>query len=341
MAQGILDRGMGCPVGASPSFLLPPAGSPLKPDPPGFGDNVVSVYLSNPDTSRLSNFTLDFWIRFDDDAGRVMITFRMQDDRNFYALLLSDTRDWYSGFWKYSDDKPALLADKGPGVFAPRKWSHVRMDINGQVFSFSMDGEHIVTARDEEWTSGRTLGIGFYNGYNYFTVHVDQLTLTTMEPLYFTKVITQSIIVSLTHTSVVIETSRTTISETSTQVTTIFSTTTTTSTSQLLYHILVTNTTFTTKLVTIFTPTFDANSCMLLFGVGIFLGCVGDLKRYRNLFTLLISALAIILAIYFQAPGAAGLSALAAMVAGGALGWVLGRLFMSPVKPRERKKGED
>lgn len=122
----LIDNSIGMPA---PSLYVPVARYPLNPDPPGFGDNVTSIYLSNPDTSVLSNFTVSFWIRFDHDAGRAMITFRMQDDRNYYAIRLSDTHDWNSEIMKFSDDKPIILAQVGPGVFVPKMWSYVEFSL--------------------------------------------------------------------------------------------------------------------------------------------------------------------------------------------------------------------
>ena len=176
--QVVIDPQLGHP--SAPSLMVPPAGS-IVPDPPGFGDNVTSIYLWNPDTSTLANFTLRFWIRFDDDVGRAMVTFRMQDSRNYYAAWLSDTKDWTSRIYKFPDGKPTMLAETvQKSVFNPRSWSHVELRVQGRTISLYKDDPPalVLTASDDQWPAGTMLGLGIYNGYTSGSFHIDSFPAT-------------------------------------------------------------------------------------------------------------------------------------------------------------------
>ena len=180
-----VDSSIGMPA---PSLVLPPASSS---DPPGFGDDVNSVFLYNPNTATLSNFTFSFWIYFDNDVGRAIVTFRMQDDRNYYGILVADTHDWTTRIIKLSNDQiNTLTQTSAPGIFAPQQWSHVKIEVYGHTFTLYKDDVSILTANDETWLQGRVLGIGIYNEFNYGTIHIDSVDLSTSEPLNYVKVIT-------------------------------------------------------------------------------------------------------------------------------------------------------
>ena len=316
-AGEIIDSDLGRPV---PSLRLLPATSLLDLDLPGFSENVISMYLSNPDTSQLSNFTLSFWIYFDDDVGRAIVTFRMQDDRNYYAVVLSDTTDWYSGIWKFSDDKPTPIAQKGPAVFAPRRWYHVRLEVQGQVFSLYEGSALLVTATDATWSAGRALGIGFYNGYDHHIVHVDYLELATPEALRYVRMLVQTSTVLTTQTDTVAETLQTTVTQTLTNVETMRSTTSTTTTEEMKQLVLVSKTIVNTTYVGVLMPVVDWSSTLFFLLAGIAFGAVADVRDRRPTFELVAGAIAILLGIYFVNIGAAGLTSLAALVIGIGIG---------------------
>jgi hypothetical protein len=222
-AHLIIDSSQGWPE--PPSFNLPPASTPLATDPPGFDDNVTSLYLSNPSTALLSNFTLDFHIRFDDDDGRAFLTFRMQDDRNYYALRLADTHDWPTAFLKFVGNSATILAQTPHGgVFSPRQWSHVSLEVRANSFSLKKDGSLVLEATDSTWATGRTLGIGIYNGYDHFHIHVDDFSLASEEAMIFVRVLVTTSI------STQIETTQTFETLTMSSSVTSFVTTTTSST---------------------------------------------------------------------------------------------------------------
>jgi hypothetical protein len=221
------------PGPSPPSLKLPPARS-LQPDPPGFGDDVVSIFLSNPDTSKLANFTLTFWIHFDDTegrGGRAMVTFRMQDDRHYYAAYLSDDVSWTSRIMKFSDtDRIILKETEQTGIFAPHAWSRVKLEVQGTTFKLYRDGSLILTASDSEWPAGKTLGIGIYNGFNTLTFHVDDLELETCEPLCYIRMLTKTTWTTITEVTTVSSTTTTTLTSTTT-------TTTTVTTTSILVHL--------------------------------------------------------------------------------------------------------
>lgn len=254
-----LDRQLGR---QSPSLRVPAAGSGT-PDPPGFGDDVNSVYLRNPDTSKLANFTLRFWIYFDDDAGRAMVTFRMQDSRNYYAVWLSDTSDWPLRIYKYLNDEPVKLAETvQKGVFFdPRSWSHVEIRVQGTTISLYI-GESVdpvLAASDSQWSAGRDLGIGIYNSHTIGAFHIDDLELLTCEALCYLSISTTTSISTETSTT----TSTTTTSTTTTTTSTTISTTTTTTTSTTISTTTSTMTTNTTTTSTITQPKLPVPSAAL------------------------------------------------------------------------------
>jgi hypothetical protein len=186
-----------------PSLDLLPAGSPLAPDPPGFGDQVTSLYWSNPDTSLLSNFTLEFHIFFDDDVGRAFLTFRMQDARNYYAVRLADTHDWTTAFFKFVDDQAGVPLGEtaNKGIFDSGHWALVRLEVKGDTFRLWKDGELELSVKDGTWLRGRMYGIGIYNGWDKTSVHVDDFDIVTDEPLIFVQVITSFATKLVTSTS--------------------------------------------------------------------------------------------------------------------------------------------
>jgi hypothetical protein len=297
-AGQLLDVIFGMPA---PSLNLPPAGSP---DPPGFGDDVNSLYLSNPDTSQLSNFTLDFWIYFDSDVGRAIVSFRMQDDSNYYGILLADTRDWDSSIVKFSNDKINVLAHKGPALFAPKTWSHVELVVQGQTFALSKDGIPELAATDSTWASGRTLGIGLYNEYNYFNVHIDSLQLSTFEPLRYVRV--------MTRTSLTTTTSQTVTTEISTQISETATTTTTTSTSEVVHGVVEDITSLSTEFIGVFSPTVNWTwlEWIVLLGMGAAYGRYADLKRHKEALVLAGVVGGAIISIYLIHLGPTGLLSL-------------------------------
>jgi hypothetical protein len=274
--QVVIDPQLGQP--SAPSLMVSPAGS-IVPDPPGFGDNVTSIYLWNPDTTTLANFTLRFWIRFDDNVGRAMITFRMQDSHNYYAVWLSDTRDWTSRIYKFSNDEATMLNQTvEKGVFTSRTWSHVQLQVEGHTFSLYKDDPPvlILTASDDQWPAGTALGLGIYNGYTIGSFHIDSLELTTREALWyvsmFTTISTSTETSTSTTTSTVTSTSTSTTATSSTTTTTTSTTTTTTSTT----------TSISTTIRGMLVPVVDWNTFLLLLGVGVVIGvCVAD-KRYKS-----------------------------------------------------------
>jgi hypothetical protein len=261
--QQLLDNSFGIPD--PPSLDLLPAGSPLSPDPPGFGDNVFSLFLKNPDTSHLSNFTLDFWIYFDAEAGRCIVTFRMQDDRNYYALLLSDTHDWSSQFLKFTNAASSILASTPEGLFAPKQRTKVTLIVQGQSFTLRKDGETVLTASDAQWSGGRVLGIGFYNGYDYFHMHVDTVDLLTSEPLNYVQMITERTSTTTTASATVIETSTSVLVATTRSITS----------NQTIPHPVVADVTVNrTKIVDLLMPAVDFTSGLEIFGVGALIGVI-------------------------------------------------------------------
>ena len=281
----MIDPQIGLPA---PSLMIPAAGS-IVPDPPGFGDNVTSVYLWNPDTSRLANFTLDFWIYFDDtvgSGGRAMVTFRMQDDRNYYAAYLSDDKTWTSRMMKFSDDKGNVLGEtRDRGIFAPQTWSHVSLEVQGSKFNLSKDGSLILTASDSQWLAGITYGIGIYNGFTGHSFHIDNLELVTCETLCYVSMSTKtSILTSL-------ETQTSTVTTTSVSVTTMPMTTT--STIAIPINVLTTATS--TRTVGLLLPVVDSSSFFVLLGVGLFFGACADTKRFGKAMYVAITLFAAIL----------------------------------------------
>ena len=294
------------------SLKLPPAG-PTNPDPAGFGDNVVSIYLANPDTSQLANFTLSFWIRFDDTiakAGRAMVTFRMQDDRHYYAAFLSDDDTWTSRIMKFSNDNRTILGEtEQRGIFHPSEWSHVRLDVQGQAFRLYKDSSIILTASDGNWPTGKTLGIGIYNGYSAYSFHVDDLELETCEPLCYVKMFIST------------STYWTSTTKNSTEVATVLSTTTRNVTQEIPHAVLVDVTSTRTAFVHIFSPVFDWVSWVFVCIVGLVFGVVGDVEKYRNAFAVVAVAITAILGIYYF--GAGELWFLGALVAGLVIGCLL------------------
>lgn len=188
--RGLLDFSKGW--NNRPSLDLLPAGSPLAPDPPGFGDQVTSLYWSNPDTSLLSNFTLEFHIFFDDDIGRAFLTFRMQDARNYYAVRLADTHDWTSAFFKFVNGNAGVPLGEtvNKGIFDSGHWALVRLEVEGDTFRLWKDGDLKLSVKDDTWSRGRMYGIGIYNGWDRTHVHVDDFSIVTDEPLIFGQIIT-------------------------------------------------------------------------------------------------------------------------------------------------------
>jgi hypothetical protein len=315
--RGTIDTQLGMPP---PSLMVPSAGS-IVPDPPGFADNVSSLYISNPDTSKLANFTLSFWIHFDDTigrAGRAIVTFRMQNERNYYAAYLSDDVTWTSRIDKFVDDKEIILKEtENRGVFDPNTWSNVKLQVRGTTFSLYKDGSLILTGSDNDWSSGKTYGIGIYNGYHTYSFHIDDLLLETCEPLCYVNVVT------VNSTSTIKQTTEVTSTETSTEISTVLGTTTTTSISQITQIELVTNTSFITTSVGVLTPVLDWPSSLILFIAGAVFAYVGDVKKYRPMYEVAAAVLVIIIATYYVATRE--LSSLGALIAGVLIG-VLVRL---------------
>lgn len=314
------------------SLNLPPAAS-LQPDPPGFGDDVASVYLSNPDTSKLANFTLSFWIYFDQDVGRAMVTFRMQDDRNFYGVLLTDTHDWGSRILKFSNDDDASLAETAPAVFAPAKWSHVKIEVQGQAFRVYKDGAStpILEASDGQWSSGRMLGIGLYNGYTYGFFHIDSLELVTTEQLQYMHMITETTTVTETIRTITTEIFHTSITEVSTEFFTSFSTITTTRTEEIEHREVVDVTSFRTTSVGVLTPILDLPTSFFVLLAGVAVGYWGK-RRVRPLMAVVLgSVVAPVIFALFQAHLAWGMAAAGAFGIGIVIG-VVGGAATSPVQ---------
>jgi hypothetical protein len=188
---GLLDYSNG--YNSAPSLDLLPAATPLAPDPPGFGDQVTSLYWSNPDTSVLANFALEFHICFDGEVGRAFVTFRMQDARNYYAVRLADTHDWTTAFFKFVDDKPGnpLAESANTGIFTVGRWYFVRLEVKGDTLSFQLEGETVLSVEDTSWSRSRMFGIGIYNGWDKTHVHVDDFNIITDEALIFVQPITK------------------------------------------------------------------------------------------------------------------------------------------------------
>jgi uncharacterized membrane protein YeaQ/YmgE (transglycosylase-associated protein family) len=176
----------------SPPSILLTQSRTITPDPPPFGGDTNSIYWSNPDTGVLTDFELDFWIKFESDVSKALITFRMQDDQNYYAALLSDTRDWYSQFFKFAGGVGASIGNRSreQGEFDQNAWAHVKLIAKGVQFLAFKDGSPLFNATDSQFTTGRKLGIGVYNGYTYGSFKVDSFHIETTERLVYTQVIT-------------------------------------------------------------------------------------------------------------------------------------------------------
>ena len=264
------------PAPNPPSLKLPPARS-LQPDPPGFGDDVVSLYLSNPDTSKLANFTLTFWIHFDDTVGRggrAIVTFRMQDWRNYYAVYLSDDVSWTSRIDKFIDDHEKILNQtKTQGVFSSNSWSKVRLEVRGSIFNLYKDDSPILTASDGQWAAGMTLGLGIYNGFNTFSFHVEEFDLETCESLCYVSMLTQESTVSTT-TSL-------TITEKLTSIITAVSTTTSTSTQVIVNPVISNVVSYNTTFVSAYVPIMDYPTLAFLLAVGFVLGVI-NIREYEK-----------------------------------------------------------
>jgi hypothetical protein len=273
-ANRLIDSSFGMPP---PSLFMPGGRNPAG-IAPGFDDNVTSIFLSNPDTSKLSNFTLSFWIYFDTPVGRAIVTFRMQDQRNYYALVVCDTIDWKSEFLKFTNDQPSIIRQTQASIFLPETWSHVQLGL-------FKDGNQMLTAIDNQWSSGVAFGIGLYNGYYEAEFHIDDFDLVTPEPLTYVSLITQ-----LSTTSSVI-----------------WVTYSTTSTIQLTYLTYTTSTNRTTTKVSLFAPQIDWSTSALIILLGVAVGLAEDREQTRDYAAMIGTCIGAVIVLYALAIGASAL----------------------------------
>jgi hypothetical protein len=192
--------------GKPPPSLVLTQSRTNNPDPPPFGSDTNSVYWSNPNTGTLSDFELDFWIKFETDVSKAFITFRMQDDQNYFAAMLSDTSDWYSEFYRFVGGVGTSIGSRSieqEGAFKQDIWSHVRLVVKGQLFLAFKDGSPLFNATDSQFAAGKKLGIGVYNGYTFGTFKVDSFQIETTEELVYTQVLTSVTMVTVVSTQII------------------------------------------------------------------------------------------------------------------------------------------
>jgi hypothetical protein len=111
-----------------------------------------------------------------------ILTFRMQSDDTYYALRLTNTKDWRCYFAKYTGCTYQILGTQsGCGVFQTGVWSHVIVAIGGPWFQCYKDGVQICRAVDDTWqrsTWGGT-GVGLQNNYYNGLFLVDNFKISS------------------------------------------------------------------------------------------------------------------------------------------------------------------
>jgi len=142
--------------------------------------NSYSAYISKPNTKRLSNGVIEFDIQFDHPGGqKAYVTFRMQSDTQYYALMLTSTNDWPCYFLQQNGWAPAnaLGIQSAQGMIPLYVWTHIKIVINGGLFQCYRDGYLLCTAFDTTWSIGIWGGIGFYSAYKQGLFHIDNLKI--------------------------------------------------------------------------------------------------------------------------------------------------------------------
>lgn len=135
-----------------------------------------------PRTAEFADGMIEFDIFFETSvwAGvSAMLTFRMQSDDSYYALLLTSTNDWRSGFmiytrynvWRY------IGSVSDPGVFPTGAWSHVIVTIGGSRMSCYKDGVLVSSVDDDTWSKGTWGGIGLQNNYYGGVFYIDNFRM--------------------------------------------------------------------------------------------------------------------------------------------------------------------
>ena len=173
-------------AGGRPSVLKlahPETGDPLGP----FGSSVgTSLYLTNPTTANFADGMIEFDLYFETSgwAGvSAMLTFRVQSDKNYYALRLTSTRDWYCSFMIYArnalqiEEWKEIGSSSERGVFPTGAWSHVAVTIGGSRMTCYKDGVPICVADDNTWSQGCWGGIGLQNNYYDGVFYVDNFRI--------------------------------------------------------------------------------------------------------------------------------------------------------------------
>jgi len=166
-----------------PGDALGPFGSPVS----------TSLFLLNPVTADFADGMIEFNIYFETDAWAgvsAVLTFRMQGDDTYYALRLTSTKDWHSGFAIYSkhdgwkeigwSDGWSEIGWSGwtaGGVFPTRTWSKVVVTIAGSRMSCYKDGVLMSFAEDSTWSKGCWGGIGLQNNYYGGVFYIDNFRI--------------------------------------------------------------------------------------------------------------------------------------------------------------------
>ena len=141
----------------------------------------VSVATTTSFVDGMIEFDICF-VNPPESGSSAILTFRMQSDDTYYALRLTNTRDWRCHFAKYTGCTWQILGTQsGCGIFQTGMWSHVVVAIGGPWFQCYKDGVQICKAFDDTWqrsTWGGT-GVGLQNNYYNGVFYIDSFKISS------------------------------------------------------------------------------------------------------------------------------------------------------------------
>ena len=115
-----------------------------------------------------------------ESGASAILAFRMQSDDTYYALRLTNTRDWKCYFAKYTGCTWRIIGTQSAcGIFQTGVWAHVVVTIGGPWFQCYKDGALICEAVDETWQRGiwGATGIGLQNNYYGGAFYIDNFRI--------------------------------------------------------------------------------------------------------------------------------------------------------------------